>query len=75
MQNGNVGSYFSKYGDLLHMAGGGIEIATILGLDRNGAELTSEGEKLKVCIENIRQLHCDEVKRMDAINKNVSAKR
>lgn len=72
LQNGNVGSYFSKYCDLLHMAGGGIEIATFLGLNRNGVELTPDGEKLKVCIENIRQLHYDEIKQRTATHKRGS---
>ena len=57
------------------MAGGGIEIATFLGLNRNGVELTPEGEKLKVCIENIRQLHYDEIKQRTATYKNGSVKR
>lgn len=56
MQNGNIGSYFNKYRDLFHMSGGGLVIAAFLGLDRNGIELTPEGEKLKACIDNIKNL-------------------
>ena len=75
LQKGNVGSYFSKYSDLFHMAGGGIEIATFLGLNRNGVELTPDGEKLKACIENIRQLHYNEIKQRSAAYKSGSVKR
>ena len=75
LQKGNVGSYFSKYRDLFHMAGGGIETATFLGLNRNGVELTPDGEKLKACIENIRQLHYNEIKQRAAAYKSGSVKR
>lgn len=75
LQKGNVGSYFSKYSDLFHMAGGGIEIATFLGLNRNGVELTPDGEKLKSCIENIRQLRYNEIKQRAAAYKSGSVKR
>lgn len=69
MQKGNLGTYFSKYGDLLHMSGAGLEIERFLGLNRNGVELTPEGEKLKNCIENIRQLH-HEIKQRSAASKH-----
>lgn len=75
MQKGNIGSYFSKYGDLFHMSAGGLEIASFLGLNRNGVELTPEGEKLKVCIDNIRQLHKDEMKQRALASKQGSVKR
>lgn len=75
IQKGNVGSYFSKYGDLFHMSGGGLQIASFLGLNRNGVELTPEGEKLKVCIENIRQLHYNEIKQRSSAAKQGSVHR
>lgn len=75
LQNGNVGSYFSKYSDLFHMAGGGREIEAFLGLNRNGVELTTEGKKLKVCIENIIQLHFNEIKQRSTTVKNETVKR
>lgn len=62
MQQGDLGSYFSKCGDLFHMSAVGLGITTFLGLNRNDAELTPEGEKLKTCIENIKQLHKNEIK-------------
>lgn len=75
MQKGNIGSYFGKYGDLFHMSAGGLEIASFLGLNRNGIELTPEGEKLKVCIDNIKQLHKDEMKQRALAAKQGSVKR
>ncbi len=68
MQKDNIGSYFQRFGDLFHMSAYGLQIAAILGLNRNGVELTPEGEKLKACIENIRQLHRDELKQKTASN-------
>lgn len=75
IQKGNVGSYFSKYGDLFHMSGGGLQIASFLGFNRNGIELTPEGEKLKACIDNIRQLHYNEIKQRSAAAKHGSVHR
>lgn len=57
MQKENIGSYFGKFGDLFRMSVYGLQIASILGLDRDSAELTPDGKKLKACIDNIKQLH------------------
>lgn len=74
-QKGNVGSYFGKFGDLFHMSAYGLQIVSILGLNRSGVELTPEGEKLKTCIDNIRQLHYNEIKQRSAAAKQGSVHR
>ncbi|MDY3798216.1 MAG: hypothetical protein SO067_03785 [Bacilli bacterium] len=58
----NIGSYFQKFGDISNQAKQGIMINMILGLDREGVELTPLGSKLKTCIDNIRKLHIDVLK-------------
>jgi len=58
----NIGSYFQKFGDISNQAKQGIMINMILGLDREGVELTPLGSKLKTCIDNIRKLHIDLLK-------------
>ena len=58
----NIGSYFQKFGDISNQAKQGIMINMILGLDRDGVELTPLGSKLKTCIDNIRKLHIDLLK-------------
>lgn len=58
----NIGSYFQKFGDISNQAKQGIMINMILGLDREGVELTPLGPKLKTCIDNIRKLHIDVLK-------------
>lgn len=58
----NIGSYFQKFGDISNQAKQGIIINMILGLDREGVELTPLGSKLKTCIDNIRKLHIDVLK-------------
>ena len=58
----NIGSYFQKFGDISNQAKQGIMINMILGLDREGVELTPLGSKLKTCIANIRKLHIDVLK-------------
>lgn len=58
----NIGSYFQKFGDISNQAKQGIMINMILGLDREGVELTPLGSKIKTCIDNIRKLHIDVLK-------------
>lgn len=58
----NIGSYFQKFGDISNQTKQGIMINMILGLDREGVELTPLGSKLKTCIDNIRKLHIDVLK-------------
>lgn len=58
----NIGSYFQKFGDISNQAKQGIMINMILGLDREGVELTPLGSKLKTCIDNIRKLNIDLLK-------------
>lgn len=58
----NIGSYFQKFGDISNQTKQGIMINMILGLDREGVELTPLGSKLKTCIDNIRKLHIDLLK-------------
>ena len=58
----NIGSYFQKFGDISNQSKQGIMINIILGLDREGVELTPLGSKLKTCIDNIRRLHIDLLK-------------
>lgn len=58
----NIGSYFQKFGDISNQTKQGIMINMILGLDREGVELTPLGSKLKTCIDNIRKLNIDLLK-------------
>lgn len=58
----NIGSYFQKFGDISNQTKQGIMINMILGLDREGVELTPLGSKLKACIDNIRKLNIDLLK-------------
>ena len=62
LQNGNLGSYFSNFGDLFHMSAQGLKITKILDLDNDSVELTPEGIKLKECIKNITTLHTENFK-------------
>lgn len=62
LQNGNLGSYFSNFGDLFHMSAQGLKITKILDLDNDNVELTPEGIKLKECIKNIKKLHTENFK-------------
>lgn len=57
IQKESIGSYFQRFGDLSDMSTAGIAIAIILGLNKDGVELTQDGEKLKTCISNINQLY------------------
>ena len=75
MQKETIGSYFQRFGDLFHMSAHGLEIATFLGLNRDGVELTPEGKKLKTCIDNIRQLHIDELKQRATVSKHSPSSR
>lgn len=58
----NIGSYFQKFGDISNQTKQGIMINMILGLDREGVELTPLGSMLKTCIDNIRKLNIDLLK-------------
>ena len=67
----NIGSYFQKFGDISNQAKQGIMINMILGLDREGVELTPLGSKLKTCIDNIRKLHIDILKNNTIANSKL----
>ncbi len=67
----NIGSYFQKFGDISNQAKQGIMINMILGLDREGVELTPLGSKLKTCIDNIRKLHIDLLKNNTIANSKL----
>lgn len=67
----NIGSYFQKFGDISNQTKQGIMINMILGLDREGVELTPLGSKLKTCIDNIRKLHIDLLKNNAIVNSKL----
>lgn len=67
----NIGSYFQKFGDISNQTKQGIMINMILGLDREGVELTPLGFKLKTCIDNIRKLHIDLLKNNAIVNSKL----
>ena len=56
MQKENIGSYFKRFPNLWKMNVQASKIITILGLDRENVELTPEGEKLKMCVDNIKKI-------------------
>ncbi len=56
MQRENIGSYFQRFPNLFKMSVQATKIITILGLNRENIELTPEGEKLKICLDNIKKL-------------------
>ena len=53
---GNMGKYFHQFGTLFQQVVQASKLNTILGLDREGVELTPLGIKLKTCIDNINNL-------------------
>lgn len=56
MQRENIGSYFRRFPNLFKMSAQATKIITILGLNRENVELTPEGEKLKICLDNVKKI-------------------
>ena len=61
MQKENIGSYFQRFPNLWKMNIQASKIIIILGLDRENVELTPNGEKLKMCVDNIKKIFLESV--------------